>query len=1470
MPSINRIRIINFSYNNDSRHILDETFHFHGGENALLNLANGGGKSVLVQLLLQPIMPKAKIQGRGIAGFFRKKKLPTYVMIEWKLDGNGGYLLTGIAMVSQEGVGGEEEKNRVRYFTFTSKYTGSNVFDITHIGLAERKGGLLEVLPFREAREMMGEKERKDPFTFGYFSEDDGERYGRRLGEFGVVQSEWRNVIAKINDNEGGIEEIFQKYKTSGQLLDEWIIKTVEKAMFRDRAEARRLEDMLKGLVREVAENERFIGEKQLLDSFLESFQQLGEGLSDLVKGLDGQQKLGGKLSAFYHWLLGSTASLQDKYTINDQKIKDCQREESHIDLEERSQDYYLKSAQYQTQAERLEHAERKVQETERTLGASRLQERVLQAARIIEEISRKRAELSGIEEKLAASREQYDKDGRVKSLEYTLKLLWEEARDQIVSEIADLVREKKEKEELAGRTKEELDRLDTEKSRLDREKGQLEERKKQFEKNEKDVYRKLGFELRRNLLGELEPKEMEKTRLALEEFRDHLAEEEAKLEAEKKAGVQRLDEIDRAEEKLRSFILEEKMGLQGFNRDIQEYEQKEQEIKKIIAKYSFDIGLRFDGERLQTDFKRQIKDLESRMEEAVRVRDQAAEGLSSLKNERLHIPGELADLLASFDIQFDTGEAYLRRLDTDIRQQMLEQNPILPFAFIVSQADLDRVAQFMDKITLRRIIPFVTYEDLGANVEKMGRMARIPGGINLACLYEGRMFDTESLTNLIAELEEKNREAVAQHGHFSQAHQELVSDGASCARFKFTADYLYGLEKKKKKCEQLIQDGDNQINGLKKEKGIIKNWENELTKKIGEQHTAWEKAGEKVVIFACFLVQEKDYQDCRVKLDRVSNSIVALNGRKSDLRDTGDRLQKEIFALGEKLKQRQRDGEEAQNKGDLYRNAEQAETEEGNILELEERLKVLKEQYGSDIEQWEKQKAALHQECARRQKELDLMALPQDAYRGVVYDEGAAYQLREEIKFLERELKKHQQEEKEAARKEGAAKGAFDTALFEVKKLGTERPLPQEDIRGGFEERRKRIQLQYKELGVENKNIDRSIRSNEQMMGKITQLVDPAETEPEQGFIPEQDLVNQLQRWEADYRRLAGENQQGAEKLRNIYAQLKLGFREKNLNLDNIFKGLDPLWEKAGLVFDDFYYLYERMSLHGEKLGELIRLYEVQLANLERDKRDMVQQSFLHGMMILEEIQWISDNSKVRIQGRTRPVQMLKIEMKPDDKEHAMERMKEYIDNCIRRVREETRDDKKEDEIRKTIAKQMASRELLNVYLGNTQISISVFKIELNMVHSRLKSWEEAVRENSGGEKFVVFFSVLAALMAYTRDRTLEAAGGNAESDTRVLIMDNPFGPISSEHLLKPLFEIAKRHRTQLICLSDLKQNSIMNCFNLIYMLKVRTSAIGGNEYLKFEKFIRDEREITPDEKLEKAVFRASDIKQISLFEDE
>ena len=43
MPKINKIRIVNFAYNDDKRLILDETFVFNG-KNGLVNFVNGGGK----------------------------------------------------------------------------------------------------------------------------------------------------------------------------------------------------------------------------------------------------------------------------------------------------------------------------------------------------------------------------------------------------------------------------------------------------------------------------------------------------------------------------------------------------------------------------------------------------------------------------------------------------------------------------------------------------------------------------------------------------------------------------------------------------------------------------------------------------------------------------------------------------------------------------------------------------------------------------------------------------------------------------------------------------------------------------------------------------------------------------------------------------------------------------------------------------------------------------------------------------------------------------------------------------------------------------------------------------------------------------------------------------------------------------------------------------------------------------------
>ena len=93
---------------------------------------------------------------------------------------------------------------------------------------------------------------------------------------------------------------------------------------------------------------------------------------------------------------------------------------------------------------------------------------------------------------------------------------------------------------------------------------------------------------------------------------------------------------------------------------------------------------------------------------------------------------------------------------------------------------------------------------------------------------------------------------------------------------------------------------------------------------------------------------------------------------------------------------------------------------------------------------------------------------------------------------------------------------------------------------------------------------------------------------------------------------------------------------------------------------------------------------------------------------------------------------------------------------------------------------------------------------------------------------------------------------------------MDNPFGPITSGHLLKPMFDIAEKYNTQLICLSDIKQGSVVNSFDLIYMIKIRQNMM-QEDFLELEPILL--KELKRDEKLENAHLYGK-IEQVSLFE--
>ena len=86
MPSINRIRVNNVKYNFGTQYYDDFTMRMYG-KNTLYDLANGGGKSVLMLLLMQNMIPNCTLdEKQPIEKLFRTGIQPSI------LSSNGSWM----------------------------------------------------------------------------------------------------------------------------------------------------------------------------------------------------------------------------------------------------------------------------------------------------------------------------------------------------------------------------------------------------------------------------------------------------------------------------------------------------------------------------------------------------------------------------------------------------------------------------------------------------------------------------------------------------------------------------------------------------------------------------------------------------------------------------------------------------------------------------------------------------------------------------------------------------------------------------------------------------------------------------------------------------------------------------------------------------------------------------------------------------------------------------------------------------------------------------------------------------------------------------------------------------------------------------------------------------------------------------------------------------------------------------------
>ncbi len=251
MPHINRIRVNNVKYNFGTQFYDDFVMRFDG-RNALYDLANGGGKSVLMLLLFQNLIPNCTLDDKQpIEKLFRTGEGSTTIhsLVEWKLDAGEAYkyMLTGFCARKAKEDDSREKKRDVAaidYFNYVIFYREYNDNDIINLPLCHGK----ERITYTGLKSYLKALGHGDLSLDVHIFERKGE-YQRFISQYGLYESAWE-IIRGINKTEGHVRTWFEtNFRTTRKVVEDLLIEEIIQKAFHTKAQGQGDADMAKTLM---------------------------------------------------------------------------------------------------------------------------------------------------------------------------------------------------------------------------------------------------------------------------------------------------------------------------------------------------------------------------------------------------------------------------------------------------------------------------------------------------------------------------------------------------------------------------------------------------------------------------------------------------------------------------------------------------------------------------------------------------------------------------------------------------------------------------------------------------------------------------------------------------------------------------------------------------------------------------------------------------------------------------------------------------------------------------------------------------------------------------------------------------------------------------------------------------------------------------------------------------------------------
>lgn len=1465
MSKINAVRFINLNYNNNAMKINDECMQF-SGKSTLLSLRNGGGKTVLVQMMTAPFVHrgKQKTKDRPFESYFTTAK-PSFILVEWLLDGGAGYVLTGLMVWKNQEIS-EEKTDALEMMAIISEYKEPCMQDIHHLPVVEQNEKTMKLKSYNSCRKLF-EDYKKDKklsfFCYDMSSPAQSRQYFYKLMEYQINYKEWETIIRKVNVKESGLSELFSDCRTEKELVEKWFLEAVESKLNKEENKVKNFQEILEKYAGKYKNIKEQLKRRDAIQKFKEAAEEIQINAEDfLVKEGEKieQEKV---IAAFIARLNVLYEEAEIERERQEEGRKKLQEELEFLKYEQLSCEFHEKNREKRNHASNREMIDLEKESLLRKQQKIQKKVHVFLCAKQQEMVNEDKQEWEIRKEKAAISR--------------TKEENLEPERNRIGGQLSGYyeyrLSDNKEKQEAIKKQKLQI-RKD-----ISQQKDILNEYREKTKKitESKGSFRSLvrGYDnieikynsnykenLSRNILGVYEAGMLDIKQEMYDKEQKKSIQENKEQKEKSENTTEEIHRTERAIEEKREKYFQKDSDIKQAEKEKKGYEQELEERKDILKYLELPEEKLFAREEILHKAKIKMQELSSRRRTLEKKEDALQKEYKLLVSGRvMELPDNLKEEFEKLDVPVVYGMEWLKKngFTEKKNKEIVSQNPFLPYALILTRQELKKLSERNGETYTSFPIPIIERENLESiKLDRTQSFVKMQD-IHFYILFNENLLDEEKMEIMIeqkqkdiADIRETMQICKNEYEDYFHRFDVIKRQAVTKENWDKIQKKLQKLEKEKEDIFQNIQQARDTKQSLKKNFEILQKTLRELEKKIESQAARQRAFKELRTAYAEYEENNKKLQEYEREEERLENRQHLTEEKISQLEENYRELSGQENSLFREEESIQNACQKFAAYKEINRNVKAGKLlgvdstlrtdnnsgvkiipSEAEVLKLEARYEAVTADISQELKELElEEEKALtryHKSFGELRELCQKYNLKNSEWQNIIYDKREQLYQEAELEDYDKKIERKANLLNEEDKKIGILNSQLEGILKQiVSECGKGNPLEEEKIsQKDLESAKNQTKYQLSEL---ERKIAFSEKAIQKYRENLTALSEYNNFSADEEIHFEQDFKKMSEKELRDFKGMLIRDYNDiircVQKCRETLAQTLNKIARQEAFQDASYK--TPL-ENMLKVCDDAAKVLRQLNITLESYDSLMKQLEVDISLVETEKKNVTELLEDYVQNIHKNLEKIGRNSTIKI--REKSIKMLKVILpvwEDNEKLYSL-RLSDFVDEI---TEEGIRLFENNENAQEYIGRKVTSKNLYDTVVGTGNVQIQLYKIEEQ--REQQISWNQ-VAKNSGGEGFLSAFVILSSLLDYMRKDDSDIFMDKNEG--KVLLMDNPFAQTNAEHLLKPLMNLADKTNTQLICLTGLGGESIYNRFDNIYVLNLIEAHLrNGIQYLRPE----------------------------------